>query len=118
MSKKIYENDTTVQLSGFSYIIKLNRHICGKHDQLQHKTSKIERLTFREISDRLAHVLEATHDVAQTGRGPEILLLKTEFLSNWRVCQAILINSMSKYSPIVLSLGYRTAVMFSAEFDD
>ena len=37
--------------------------------------------TFCELGDRLAHVLEAAHDVREGGGGPEVLLLEAEFFA-------------------------------------
>lgn len=39
--------------------------------------------TLWEFFDSLSNVLEPTHYVAQTGCGPEILLLQAKFLPNW-----------------------------------
>ncbi len=46
------------------------------------KKVRAKRLTFRELSERLAQVLEATEDVGKGSSGPEVLLLETQLLSD------------------------------------
>ena len=41
--------------------------------------------TLGELRDGLAHVLEAAHHVGQRRGGPEVLLLKTELLTDCNI---------------------------------
>ena len=41
--------------------------------------------TFGEFADRFVDILEPTNDVGQGGCSPEVLLLETEFFSDYTV---------------------------------
>lgn len=61
-------------------------------------------LTIGELCDRLAHVLEAAHDVRQASGRPEVLLLKTELLADYASRSAWATDYMA-HIQVVWSLG-------------
>lgn len=54
-------------------------------------------LTVGELGNRFVHVLEAAHDIRQTGRRPEVLLLETELLANYE-CRLALITRLKAHT--------------------